>query len=363
MARTRTTTATRTAGETATTWRLRVRMDDSPGTLARVTIRLADLGCNILGLQVMPVPGGVVDELVIRPAPGLGRAELVEALAAEGGDCAGITDADVHELVDPSAAALAAAGLAVDDPAKVADVLREVLAADMVTLVPSNEANPARTEGGHRRVFPAGPDSALVARRSWAPFVELEITRAQAMLGLLAAVRANLSGPAVVTCEDGATVVLRPGLPTDTDAVFALHTRCSMNTMFHRYHTGMRTVPRRWLHRLLLPPRGISVLAVCGRDVVALGQLIPLDRPGAAEVSLLVEDGWQHNGLGTALLARLGVIAATQGFDTLHAYCLPGEDRVLRTARRAGLEPTVRAVDGQQEISMTTAANLLRLAR
>ncbi|MGC7099950.1 GNAT family N-acetyltransferase [Amycolatopsis lurida] len=353
MGRTRTTTATGTAVETATTWRLRVRMDDSPGTLARVTIRLADLGCNILGLQVMPVPGGVVDELVIRPAPGLTRAELIEALAAEGGECAGVTDADVHELVDPAAAALAAAGRAVDDPAKLAEVLREVLAADVVTLVPSNEANPARTEGGHRRVFPAGADGALVARRSWAPFVQLEITRAQAMLGLLAAVRANLSGPAVVTCGDGAMVVLRPGLPADTDAVFALHTRCSMGTMFHRYHTGMRTVPRRWLHRLLMPPRGLSLLAVAGREVVALGQLIPSATGGAPEVSLLVEDGWQRQGLGTALLGRLAELGAAAGYRELVAVCLPGQDAVRRAAQRAGLRvPAPDAPEGLLRIEI-----------
>nr|WP_113697671.1 GNAT family N-acetyltransferase [Amycolatopsis albispora] len=345
MGRTRTTTAivpgvaANTAGHTDTTatWRLRIRMDDSPGTLARVTIRLADLGCNILGLQVMPVPGGVVDELVLRPAAGLSRAELVEALAAEGADCAGVTDADVHELVDPSAAALAAVGRAVDDPAAVADVLREVLAADVVTLVPAAEANPVRTEGGHRRVFPAGRDGALVARRSWAPFVQLEITRAQAMLDLLVAVRANLSGPAVVTCEDGAMVVLRPGRPADADAVFALHSRCSMSTMFHRYHTGVRTVPRRWLHRLLMPPRGLSLLAVAGREVVALGQLIPAATGGTAEVSLLVEDGWQRQGLGTALIGRLAELGAAAGHHELTAVCLPGQDAVRRAALRAGL--------------------------
>ncbi|GAB2750598.1 GNAT family N-acetyltransferase [Amycolatopsis magusensis] len=349
------TTAAQTTVETATgtTWRLRIRMDDSPGTLARITIRLADLGCNILGLQVMPVPGGVLDELVVRPAPGLGRAELVEAIAAEGCECAGVTDADVRELVEPATAALAAAGRAVDDPAKLADVLRDVLAADMVTLVPSNEANPARTEGGHRRVFPVGPEGALVARRSWAPFVQLEIARAQAMLGLLAAVRANLAGPSVVTCTDGAMVVLRPGRPADTDAVFALHTRCSTDTLFHRYHTGLRTVPRRWLHRLLMPPRGLSLLAIAGREVVALGQLIPSANGGPAEVSLLVADDWQRKGLGTALLGRLAELGAAAGHRELVAVCLPGQDAVRRAVLRAGLHaPEPDAKEGVLRIEI-----------
>jgi GNAT superfamily N-acetyltransferase len=328
------------------TWRLRVRMDDRPGTLARIAIRLADLECNILGLTVLAVPGGVLDEIVVRPATGLTRDHLVRAICEEGCECSGIVDADVRELVDASTATLSSATRAVNDPAQFAEVLREVLAADMVTVVPAGEANPARSEGGHRVVFPVDAVSALVARRRWAPFVQLELARATALLGLLGAVRANVSGPAAVTCSDGATVVLRQGLPGDADAVFALHDRCSMGTLFRRYHTGMRTVPRRWLHRLLVPPRGVSLLAVCGRDVVGLGQLIPVAGGESAEVSLLVEDSWQRKGLGTALMARLAVIAGARGHHELTAVCLPGHDAILRTALRAGLTPE-KLAEGQ----------------
>jgi GNAT superfamily N-acetyltransferase len=335
------------------TWRLRIRMDDRPGTLARIAIRLADLECNILGLTVLPVPGGVLDEIVVRPATGLTREHLVTAIRAEGCECAGIVDADVRELVDTSAAMLVAAGRVVDDPAQLADVLREVLAADMVTLVPAAEANPARTEGGHREVFEVDGDKALVARRGWAPFVQLELARAGALLGLLESVRANVAGPVVVSCQDGADLVLRQGRPGDADAVFALHDRCSMTTLFQRYHTGVRTVPRRWLHRLLVPPRGVSLLAVSGREVVGLGQLIAAPGGESAEVSLLVEDSWQRNGLGTALMARLAVIARARGHRELTAVCLPSQDTIARTATRAGLRPEKPAQgDGMVKIPL-----------
>ncbi|WP_255375586.1 ACT domain-containing protein [Saccharomonospora sp. CUA-673] len=75
------------------TWRLRVRMDDRPGTLARVAIRLADLECNILGVTVLPVPGGVLDEIVVRPAPGITRADVIGALDHEDCECVGVADA------------------------------------------------------------------------------------------------------------------------------------------------------------------------------------------------------------------------------------------------------------------------------
>ncbi len=325
-------------------WRIRVRMDDRPGTLARIAIRLADLECNILGLSVLPVPGGVLDEIVLRPAKGLPQQVLIDAVREEGCECSGIVDADLTELVDPASATLTSAKRAVEDPAALGEVLRDVLAADLVTLVPSLEANPSRTESGHRAVFPAGNDTAFVARRRWSPFVELELTRAVALIGLHTAVRENVAGPIVLDRPDGAAVVLRKGVPGDAEAVSALHQRCSMATLFHRYHTGLRAVPRRWLHRLLMPPRGISLLAVCGREVIGLGQLISAPDGAAAEVSLLVEDSWQRQGIGTALLARLAVVATAKGEYELSAVCLPGDDALFRTAARAGLHPE-RAID------------------
>lgn len=230
---------------TSVTWRLRIRMDDHPGTLARIAIRLADLECNILGLTVLPVPGGVLDEVVMRPATGLTKPQLIQALRAEGCECSEIADADVRELVDASTAALAAARRAVDDPARQADVLREVLSADLVTVVPLAEANPGRTEGGHRVAFAVEGDQAFVARRRWAPFVQLELARAEALLGLLESARTNVSRATAVTCTDGAMIVVRQGQPGDAEAVSALHRRCSADSLFQRYHTGTSAMPRR----------------------------------------------------------------------------------------------------------------------
>lgn len=335
------------AAATPSAWRVRIRMHDHPGTLARIAIRLADLECNILGLTVLPVPGGVLDEIVLRPAAGLPRRHLADAIRAEGCECTAIVEADVHELVDPSSSTLLAARRAIDDPSRLAEVLKDVLVADVVTLVPAAEANPARTESGHRAVFELSGGDALVARRQWAPFVQLELTRAEALVSVLAAAARNIAGPSVLNRPDGAAIVLRKGVPADAEAVSALHRRCSTATLFRRYHTGVRTVPRRWLHRLLVPPRGTSVLAVFGREVIGLAQLIP-SAAGAAEVSLLVEDDWQRQGIGTALLARVAVLAEAQGCTELRADCLPGEEVLARTAVRAGLRTERANEDGTQ---------------
>ncbi len=327
---------------TPKTWRLRVELDDSPGALARVTVRLADRDCNVLALSVIPVPGGVVDELVVRAAPGLLPADLVATVRAEGGRCVGITPADLRDLVDAPTAALRAAGHALRLPGTLCDALRVVLGADSVAAVD------VPVDNDHQARLVTRDGTALVARRGWAPFTEVELARAEALIDLLGAAPM----PVPLLTEDGMALVLRAGRPADADAVADLHTRCSMTTLFNRYHSGMRTLPRRWLHRLLTPPRGTTVLAQCADRVVAMGQLIPMSTPDSAEVSLLVEDAWQGRGVGTGVLLALARTARAAGHGELVGWCLPAETGLVRTAARAGLAVSTRREDGLLRVSL-----------
>ncbi|TQM83682.1 acetyltransferase (GNAT) family protein [Saccharothrix saharensis] len=342
---------------TPKTWRLRVELDDSPGALARVTVRLADQDCNVLALSVIPVPGGVLDELVVQAAPGLLPADLVAAVRAEGGRCVGITAADLHDLVDAPTAALRAAALALHDPNAIAEALRIVMAADSVVLTPtSRDTTAPDREVDFPASSPATPEAAqsYTARRGWSSFTQVERARGQALMDLLAARGVAAPQPTALLTDDGMALVLRPGRAGDEDAVADLHSRCSMGTLFHRYHAGVRTVPRRWLHRLLSPPRGSTAVAQCADRVVALGQLIPMSTPDSAEVSLLVEDEWQGRGVGTALLGALAGAARAAGRRELVGWCLPAETGLVRTAARAGLPTSVRREDGLLRVSIAT---------
>jgi GNAT superfamily N-acetyltransferase len=334
----------------AHTWRLRVELDDHPGVLARVTTRLAARDCNVLALSILPVPAGVVDELVIQAAPGVPPAELVREIRAEGGRCLGITHADVRDLVDPPTAALRAAAMAIEDPYAAPEAIRVLLAADSVSFAQGEPGT--LIDGGHRAILALGDGTTVTARRGWAPFTEVELARAAVFAELLKENSVEADPPTAVVTTDGAGVVLRRGDVGDLDAVAALHARCSARTLFARYHSGVRSLPRRLLHRLLTPPRGRTLLAVCGRDVIGIGQLIRTARPEEAEVSLLIEDSWQHNGIGTALLRRLAATARAEGHGELVAWCLPGESGFERTAVRAGIPVSIRHEDGMVRLGM-----------
>ncbi|GAA4440425.1 hypothetical protein GCM10023148_47650 [Actinokineospora soli] len=169
---------------------------------------------------------------------------------------------------------------------------------------------------------------------------------------MLAAAEASASGPTAVIAANGAGIVLREGRPSDADAVSDLHSRCSAQTLFARYHAGVRTLPRRWLHRLLQPPRGRTLLAVCGTSAIGMAQVIRTNDPAEAEVSVLVEDSWQRQGLGTALITRLGAIARAGGHERLIAWCLPSESGFERAATASGLPVAVRREDGMVRVEL-----------
>jgi GNAT superfamily N-acetyltransferase len=337
------------------TWRLRVRLTDSPGVLARLTVRLADQDCNVLALTVLPVPDGVIDELVVTAPDRLRPADLVTLLETEGGRQVSIAAAAMHDLVDERAAALRAVGRALAEPAELAASLRSLLGADSVTPVtpgPQLAGWGVSAIDDHQFVVSLPGESALLVRRAWAPFTDSELARAFALLEVLGAAGQDVAEPRAVLTSDGAGLVLRVGRPSDADDLAALHKRSSMRTLFTRYHAGVRTVPRRWLHRLLSPPRGITVLVLAGSEVVAVGQLIGMSTPGLAEVSLLVEDDWQRRGVGTALLSHLASVARGEGYEELVGWCLPAENALIRTAARAGLSTRQRVEDGLLRVAI-----------
>lgn len=338
--------------DAAPTWRLRVELNDRPGTLARLATSLADKGCNILALTVLPVPDGVIDDLIVSTPDDLRPAELVTLVRSVGGRCAGIAKAQMTDLTDAPTTALRVAAKLVDHSAGYAESVRELLGADSAEPAGSAE-DPV---GGRQVTVRTADGTSLELRRGWAPFTEVELARSAALSDLVRALGTPSVGATAVITADGAGVVLRDSVASDTDAVAAMHDRCSRATLFSRYHAGTRSMPRRLLHRLLAPPRGRTVVAVLGHQVVAVGQLINTNDPGVGELSLLVEDDWQGKGLGAALLAHLVRTARGAGHAELFGWCLPDERGLAKAAQRAGYPVSTRFEENLLRVSLNIVA-------
>jgi GNAT superfamily N-acetyltransferase len=137
----------------------------------------------------------------------------------------------------------------------------------------------------------------------------------------------------VVALRDGGEVVLRGARPQDAEPVAAMHLRCSLETTYGRYFTLLPRVSRRWQQALL--STDVALVAVLGRDVVALGNLA-VGPGGDVELALLVEDAQQGRGLGTVLAAQLAATARLLGHRSVRLEILPGAPAAQRLVGRLG---------------------------
>ncbi|MFI6157221.1 GNAT family N-acetyltransferase [Kitasatospora sp. NPDC051170] len=139
-------------------------------------------------------------------------------------------------------------------------------------------------------------------------------------------------GPSRLSLPDGTHLLLRPAGPADKAAALAMHGRCSPASLRLRYHGPVRDADR-YLDHLLDARHGHS-LAVTAPDgrIVALGHLMWDD--GEAELAVLVEDGWQRHGLGTALLRRLAAAARAAGVGTVYAVTHAANTGLIAAMRR-----------------------------
>ena len=67
---------------------------------------------------------------------------------------------------------------------------------------------------------------------------------------------------------------------------------------------------------------------------------------------MLVEDTWQHRGLGTALVRRVAETAVELGVGELTGTVPADEVRITRLLRRAGLRPTAVLADGTLRLNV-----------
>ncbi|MEW2516117.1 GCN5 family acetyltransferase [Streptomyces sp. NPDC046870] len=120
----------------------------------------------------------------------------------------------------------------------------------------------------------------------------------------LTAPSTGTAGPAGhrIRTRSGRMTVTRRAEAADLAAVNAMHGRCSPQTLFSRYQTGRSALRQHEWARLTR--QGVSwVTSPVNRPdvVVATTHLVHDGAEGRGELALLVEDGWQDVGLGTAL--------------------------------------------------------------
>jgi acyl-CoA synthetase (NDP forming)/RimJ/RimL family protein N-acetyltransferase len=144
-----------------------------------------------------------------------------------------------------------------------------------------------------------------------------------------------------VVLSDGGTVHLRPILPSDAEALVALHGRLSDETRYLRYFGAYPRIPERDLERFTTVDHynRVALIAVLGDEMLAVARYERVDPDvPSAEVAFVVDDAHQGRGLGSILLEHLAAAAAECGVQRFEAEVL-GENRVMvRVFQEAGYQ-------------------------
>jgi GNAT superfamily N-acetyltransferase len=325
-------------------WRIRATVDDRPGYLSVLTASLALRSVNILAVQVHTTEAGAVDDFLVDAPDTMTEADLLAAILRGRGRDAFVSRAEAQGLADQPTRVLALAGRLVHDPDAVGDALVALLDADEVRWRPDTEAGNGFAGGRMALADPAGGSYEVL--REAPAFTPAEYARAQALMEVSAALLRRHAEQTTLLLPDGAELLIRPATGDDVEGVRRMHACCSAASRQRRYLGGTQAPADARLRRLLEPAGGLTLLAVHhdprtgAEQIVAMANLLAEGDLG--EVAMLVEDGWQRRGIGTALLRRMLAYAERGGFAAVVAHIGADNVAMLRTLRRLGSGPTDR---------------------
>jgi GNAT superfamily N-acetyltransferase len=150
--------------------------------------------------------------------------------------------------------------------------------------------------------------------------------------------------------EPFARLMARPIDGGDVDRLERAFRRLSPDTVYRRFFTLMPAPPPSLLRRLAVVDHDSreALVVLDGDEVVAVASW---DRAGPAtteaEVAVLVDDTWQHRGLGSALVRMLAGEARRHGIESFTATLLSDNRAALGLAVKTG-HPRWRGMEGPE---------------
>lgn len=128
--------------------------------------------------------------------------------------------------------------------------------------------------------------------------------------------------------NDGTQINFRPIHPTDEPRMRDLFYALSQQTMYYRFMSFRRVVPRREIQEFVYIDHRNDVTVVAtlpeahGEEIIAVGSYYLDPKSNMAEVAFVVHDKWQNRGIGTSMLRYLIRIARRNGIRGFTAEVL-----------------------------------------
>jgi GNAT superfamily N-acetyltransferase len=135
---------------------------------------------------------------------------------------------------------------------------------------------------------------------------------------------------------------LRPIRPEDASILLEFHHRLSPGSVYRRYFSVHPELSAAELAHLTTVDYVDRLAFVLTRDgvLVGVGRFDRLPATSRAEVAFVVEDRYQHRGLGAALLEHLAAAAWTRGITELVAETLADNRDMMAVFTESGFPVT-----------------------
>jgi GNAT superfamily N-acetyltransferase len=137
---------------------------------------------------------------------------------------------------------------------------------------------------------------------------------------------------------NGCEITVRQIEATDNEALVKFHEGLSQKTVYYRFfnchpHLSVRecehfTCVDGWDR--------LALVATVGVDLIAVARFERTEDPECAEVAFVVADEWQHQGVGTMMMARLSEAARERGIKSFVAETMFGNHAMLTVFHHSG---------------------------
>jgi len=185
-------------------WRIRVTLDDEPGSLEAIAHEMAALRATILDLQVHPLMDGARDEIVVGAAEHLREEDLLRAIQRGGGLDVHAWQTTVLALVDGQTKALTLAARVAVNPEELPLAVAEMLNARVVTdhLRLTHRCSDREVDDGTTLRIPSPWTGLFVFSRTNEPFTPAESARASRLAQIAEAALITQRRPAIPPPRD-----------------------------------------------------------------------------------------------------------------------------------------------------------------
>jgi acyl-CoA hydrolase/N-acetylglutamate synthase-like GNAT family acetyltransferase len=158
--------------------------------------------------------------------------------------------------------------------------------------------------------------------------------------------------------QDGTQITIRPVHPTDEPKMRDLFHALSQGSIYTRFMSRMKWVPRRQVQDFVFIDHRneVSIVATVpeadGDSIVALGGYYVDRKTNRAEVAFTVQDDWQSRHIGTNLFKQLVTIARRNGIAGFTAEVLDENKAMQSVFNNSGLKVNSAMKEGVYHYEM-----------